>query len=62
MRFRLPTLSLAVLAWLGLAAGLGAQESSANIHGQVVDEKNNPVGGATLVLTGVSAPSTTASD
>ncbi|MEO8432275.1 MAG: TonB-dependent receptor [Acidobacteriota bacterium] len=63
MRFRLPGILLAVLAWLGLAAGLVAQESSSgNVHGQVLDEKGTAVPSASVILTGASAPSTTVAD
>src|SRR5215475_49163 len=53
-------LLLAVL-FIGAAQAL-AQESSGNIYGQVVDDKSAPVAGASLVLTGSSAPMTAASD
>ncbi|MEP6767731.1 MAG: TonB-dependent receptor [Acidobacteriota bacterium] len=62
MRFRTPGVLLAVLAWLGLAAGLVAQESSGNVHGQVVDEKGAPVSAASVTLSGTTAPATTDAD
>jgi hypothetical protein len=62
MRVRLPGVLLAVLAWLGLSAGLVAQESTGNVHGQVLDDRSAPVAGASLTLTGSSAPMTTATD
>jgi hypothetical protein len=53
---------LAVLVFLSLATSSSAQVQSGNLYGRVLDEKGHPLAGATLTLSGPSAPLTSASD